>query len=306
MPGPDFDKLSKAHLRRLGRIIDKGGVRRLRRVYMEAQRDLERKLVKLIGSSKSEFTVHKYKMMLAQIKAGNIEMSRKLAAGLGKAATEAQIEALETLIRDVAKLEKQFTGSAITVPVEEASRFAGVMDRNATSLLKKHQQLSAKYSTNIIRKMEMQLAQSLVQAETAGEAMDRIMAVSDMEWWQAERIVRTEQAWAYNYTHREGIEETAKEIPDMQMRWVEYISDATGQPLDDRVGKDSIAMHGQVVAPGGLFRMPPGAPGVSLSLQGKAWTHPPNRPNDRAVLQPWRPHWGVPGWWLRGNQKIPL
>lgn len=303
---PDFEKLSKVHLRRLGRIIDKGGVRRLKRVYMEAQRDLEKKLSRLAGSSSSSFTANKYAQMLAQIKLGNIKMARQLAEGLGKVSSEAQVEALESLIGDITKMEKKFTGSAITIPVEEVSRFAGVIDRNKTSLLKKYQNLSAKYSSNVIRKMEMQLAQSLVQGESSGQAMDRITATSEMEWWQAERIVRTEQAWAYNITHKEAIEETAKDIPDMMMRWVEYVSDSTGLPLDDRVGKDSIAMHGQLASPGGLFRMPPNAPGVSLSLLNRSWAHPPNRPNDRAVLQPWRPHWGIPGWVLRGSQKISL
>jgi hypothetical protein len=36
---------------------------------------------------------------------------------------------------------------------------------------------------------------------------------------------------------------------------------------------------------------------ISPNMLGETWTNPPNRPNDRAVLQPWRPGWGW-GWEL--------
>ncbi len=90
----------------------------------------------------------------------------------------------------------------------------------------------------------------------------------------------------------------------MRQRWTELINDLTGQPLDNRVAKDSIAMHGQVAYPGHYFTMPAGD--VPHLMVGKQWLYPPNRPNDRAVLTPWMRGWGVPAWEYHGGVRLPL
>jgi hypothetical protein len=92
-------------------------------------------------------------------------------------------------------------------------------------------------------------------------------------------------------------------MEDLMMRWTEHVDDEDGEPLDNRVGEDSIYMHGQLARPGGIFRMPPDAD-VHESLLEGAWFHPPNRANDRGVLAPWRSHWGIPGWELLGGRKV--
>jgi hypothetical protein len=123
----------------------------------------------------------------------------------------------------------------------------------------------------------------------------------------------TEMAYAYNATHRDGILECAEEVPEMMQQWLEFC-DESGEPLDDRVGVDSIAMHGQVAPAGGMFYMPrtapfPNAKGeteVYHKLVGMSWEFPPNRPNDRSVLSPWMKDWGVPGWRYSKGRRIQL
>jgi hypothetical protein len=88
----------------------------------------------------------------------------------------------------------------------------------------------------------------------------------------------------------------------LMQRWTELVDDATGRPLDNRVAADSLAMHGQVAPPGGSFLMP----AAGGALAGQSWTHPPNRPNDRAVLTPWMPTWGVPAWQFRNGRRVNL
>ena len=121
--------------------------------------------------------------------------------------------------------------------------------------------------------------------------------------------------WASNAAHADGIKEIADEDPelaDMQQQWIEHCDDE-GEALDSRVSLDSLAMHLQVTEPGGMFTMPdesevPDAKGhtkVSESLAGQSWAHPPNRPNDRATVLPWRPGWGSPGWRYVGGARVP-
>jgi hypothetical protein len=253
------------------------------------------------------------KSLLAQIKVGEARLARRMAGALGEVSRDAQEDSLRALTRDLRGLEKKFSGAQIVLPIEEAARFQGVLDQRRTSLLSAHDSSMRRYGANLVAKMQNELSVSLMAAETTSEAIDRIVKVAGNEWWQGERIVRTEVAWAYNATHADGVEEAKEDLPDIMMRWSEHVDDFTYSPLDQRVGVDSIAMHGQLAPPGGMFTMPSTAPVpdwtgntfVDDSLVGESWSFPPNRPNDRAVLAPWRPDWGIPGWIWRNGRRVP-
>jgi hypothetical protein len=245
-----------------------------------------------------------------------MDIARQLGNASAAATIETQTDALRGLIKNIKQLEKKVgEGGVIRLPIEEASRFHGIIDKRKTSLLKQNKQSMASYGAGVVKKIEQEMSIALATGASTGEAVERVAKAADVEWWKAERIVRTEQAWAYNATHRDAIEETAQEIDDMYMRWTELVDDDSLEPLDDRVGADSVALHGQVVKPGGLFKMPPdaheievetrwGTSKVSKGLLHKSWAHPPNRPHDRAVIQAWRPGWDVPGWRIVGGQKV--
>jgi hypothetical protein len=298
--------MSDIHLRELEKLAEGGApLRRLKKLYRDAQTDLERKLAQSAGGTRVTFTVQQQRAFLAMVKQAQIELARNMASNLGQLSSQASRRTLQQLIRKVKRMEKKFANAVVTLPIEEAARFEGILDKNKSSLLKMHATSMSRYGTSLVRKMEQSLGQSLIRGVSIGDAIDAVMEQADIEWWQAERIVRTEQAWAYNATHAAAVEDAAKDLPDMMMRWTELVNDKTGLPLDTRVGADSIAMHGQLAPPGGLFTMP-ADPDVHRSLQGQSWSHPPNRPNDRSVLQPWRPHWGIPGWILRNGRKVPL
>ncbi len=300
-----FKQISEANTKRLNRLIDKGGVRRLKKMYEQAQAEFESKLSRRFGKNSGTFTTAQMRMFNAQVKQGQLVIAKSMGEALAAVTEETKADALRGAITDFKKLERKFTGIATALPVEEAARFQGVLGKN-TSLIRKHSaKLMGRAAVKTMRKLEQELALSLITGETVGDAIDRVQKVTGNEWWQAERIVRTEQAWAFNATHADAIADSAEELPDIMMRWVELVNDKTGKPLDDRVGNDSIAMHGQVAAPGDMFTMPSKA-NVSPKLWGKSWAHPPNRPNDRATLQPWRPHWGIPGWELVGGRRRSL
>jgi len=301
-----FQLVSKVHLRELERLAEGGApLRSLKKIYRDAQTDLERKLAQTAGRSRVTFTVQQQRAFLAQVKQAQIALAQLMAGQSAQLSSQTSRNTLKQLIRKIKRMESKFSQAEVIIPIEEASRFEGILDVNRTSMLKMHASSMSRYGTSLVRKMERSLSQSLIQGVSTSDAIDAVMEAADLEWWQAERIVRTEQAWAYNATHAAAVAEQAKEFPDMMMRWTEHVSNS-GRPLDDRVGADSLAMHGQLAPPGGVFTMPPNAPDVHSSLQGRSWAHPPNRPNDRSVLQPWRPHWGVPGWVLRNGRKVPL
>lgn len=295
------------HRAKLDRLLDRRGLSPMKRLYDEAADGMASKLRRTMAQMPGSFTLHQQRIALAQLRQGQWLISNRLAGELGDLSLEAQKESLRGLASGLTKLEKDFVGSEVTLPIEEAARFRGVIDKRRTSLLKMHKDSMARYGARAVTDMEDALSVSLISGETPLEAVERVREVIDVEWWQAERIVRTETAWAYNATHRDGIVESAEELPGLMMQWNEYV-DEQGNPQDNRVGVDSLAMHGQVTDVDGEFIMPPKAPDgtpVSPSLVGESWEFPPNRPNDRAVLVPWRAEWGVPGWRYRGGRRVP-
>jgi hypothetical protein len=283
----------------------------MKKLYDEAQANLVSRLAKTIRAGRSNtFTAFQQRVVSAQLREGQALIAQRLAGDMGPLTIEAQERALKGLIGDVKKLHRAFTGANITLPVEEAATFAGVISNRASSILRSNKKSFAGYGARIVGKVEKQLSLAMLEAKPTSEVIDEVAASIDGEWWQGERIVRTEMAYAYSASARDGIAESARQVPELMMRWEENCDDE-GRPLDGRVCVDSIAIHGQVAPPGGVFTMPETAPfpdarnrtKVPDELAGLSWSFPPNRPNDRACISPWMQDWGVPGWTYNNGQR---
>ena len=306
-----YEQVVAAHRRTLDRLIDRGSVERLKSVYTKAAAEVLATLERL-GRGSSSFTAHHLQMALAQLKAGQIYIDDQMLGELNAATREAQIESLHTLVRNYKRLEKHFSGHAPVLPIEEAARFAGVIDKSRGSLLRQHKTSINRYGMAVIEKAQDAMSVSAASGETLDGAIGRVHEVVQGEWWQAERIARTESCYGANVAHSDGIKEIAKEDPALLSQWVEFCG-PDGRPLDPRVGTDSVAMHSQVTDPGGVFTMPatapfPGSDGkteVSPSLVGQSWAVPPCRPNGRETVMPWRKDWGAPGWRYKAGRRVP-
>jgi len=287
-------------------------VRQIKTLYDAAQAELARK-IRRTAEREATFTAFQQRQLLAQVRQGQALIAKRMAGDLGDLSKKAQVDSLRGLISNFTEMEEMFTGAAPVLPIEEASRFWGVIDERRSSLLKQHEVSMNRYGGALVGDMEKHLAVSLATGETVDQAIDRIEEVADVKWYQAERIVRTEQSFAYNATHIDGITDIAQDIDDMYMRWTEFVTDE-GVPMDDRVGADSIVMHGQVTRPGRGWTVPDDAEPVmigdkvrevSSSLLGKTVFVAPLRPNGREVITGWRPSWGGLAWtYINGRKEI--
>jgi len=319
-----YGRVLDEHRARLLRVTEKQGLKQMRKTYEQAIAELEAKLKRLPGGKRDTFAAHQYRTTLGQLRQGMKVLTRRMSGALGDIGRGAQTEALRGLIGDITKLEKAFTGAEIVVPVEEAAAFQRVIRKAGKPMMRAHKETAANLGARLIGNIEKQLSLSLAMGEDMGGMIDRVDRTLGQGWYQAERIARTESIWAFNATQAVGMEEVAEELDDLMMRWVENVGDDY-RPLDDRVSLDSIAMHGQVTKPGSVFRfprsLPSGAPTTSrrpgrnkvetwpevLSrFRGQSWSAPPNRPLDRASIQPWRPHWGIPAWRWVGGRRVEM
>jgi hypothetical protein len=307
-----YEQVVSSHRKTLDRIIERGSVERMKSVYERSAAEVLRKLERL-GKGSTTFTAHHLRMTLAQLRAGQIYLDDQLLGELNAASREAQVESLHMLVRDYKRLEKHYTGHEPVVPLEEAARFAGVLGKGRVTLMRQHATSMKRYGAQMVGRMEDELGMSMAIGETLDGAVKRVHSVIGEEWWRAERVARTEVCYGVNRSHADGIGELAKEDPGLMSQWIEFCS-PDGQPLDARVGVDSIAMMGQVAPPGGLFTMPATAPfpdakgktQVPEGLVGKSWSVPPCRPNGRESIHAWKKEWGVPGWRYSNGRRIPL
>jgi len=315
---PTWKSVLEAQRHRLDRLADRRGIAPLKKLYEDAHALSLRKIHSAMHSMGGDhFTVHHQRFVMAQLWQGQMQLAKKMVGELGDLSREAQREAVRGVAQDLTRLEHVFRGATVELPLEEAATFRGIISGRASSLLSRHSSSVARYTAEGVEAIEGVLGSSLLAGETPGETLTRLEQFVDNDWWRAERIVRTESAMAFNLGRRDAIEEASTELPDLMMRWTEHCSDDLA-PFDDRVGVDSLAMHGQVAAPGEMFHVPPTSPEpensryrkgvtkVPASLAGSEVESPPNRPNDRAVLLPWRADWGIPAWVWSGNKRVPV
>lgn len=159
-------------------------------------------------------------------------------------------------------------------------------------------EVAANLATSIV--LDVQKTVKTSKAETIGEILSDINESLEHQWWRVERVNNTETAAAFNVIRTDAIEELG-----MWQRWTELVDDTTGKPYDDRVGDDSLVLHGQVALPGNTFIMPP-VREAPASMVGDEYDAPPNRPNDRAVLLPWERGSGVPAWVWKNGRRVDL
>lgn len=307
---PDIAKIQaivEDQQRALQGFVDHMGVGPVRRVYQGLMNEVTAKF-RLAASSGKSFDMVRARGMLGQLQMGMARLVRQSAGVMGDAAYRIGMVSARNMLHGAAELESMLGGGLIeSMPIMQIGRLHGLVKGQVSSVLQLHETSMARYGASVVQSFEQQIAAGLATGEPQHQIIDRVQRTADLRWSGAERIVRTELSGAYNGTARAVADSQAAELGgDMWTQWSEHVEG--GVKLDDRVGVDSLAMHGQVAPPGGVFVQPPTAPSggkeVSASLVGEEWTHPPNRPNDRAVLVPWRQHWGLPGWVWREGRRV--
>ena len=268
-------------------LIELGSVKRMRKTYEDARRDLTARLADLkkrgMGDS---FSAHHLRMVLTQVNATLHEFATELGVQMAKDGATAGTLSQRHLIGTVEAMEKKFKGLAPVLQVEQAGVFRQVYRNVEPSLLNRHRQSLARYGAPVVSEIRDRLAQSMLQNETVDQAVERVAGADGVfaqQRWRAERIVRTEMAYSYGVTKQQSMVSLRDSAyPTMQKKLI-----AT---FDDRTGDDSKELHGQTVDVDKPFiwRVKNSKGVVVRTVE---YMYPPNRPNDREVAIPWMPSW---------------
>jgi len=196
--------------------------------------------------------------------------------------------AAEDTIRYLEQAERQFTGVGRALGLKTAAVLNRASKKTESSVLrrirkdKKHpanEGVVRRYSNRVVRHFEETLMIRMIARQPWGQVRDALIEGSDFLKGQpahwAERIARTETMAAHNRAAYESTKAAQEQLGDM----VRILS-AT---FDSRTGADSYAVHGQIRRVDEPF-----------DWWGGSYMQPPNRPNDREIVVPFRLSWKIP------------
>lgn len=233
------------------------------------------------------FSAQHLRGVLAQVQGAIDAINAKLQTNMADGAYDAALLGIEDLVEEIKTFDGEFLG-AVT-PINLNAALVATDTKNF---------LTTKYKTNLDaygKGLQAQISNGLFAASlgeiNSEEMVGRISQFFTAEEWKLRRIVRTELHNIYNVGKIRGMQELSGEdgdIPDLQKTLM--------HPMDQRTGKDSIyaAQLGLVADIDEPFE-------YVWKGQTRIFMAPPDRPNDRAILVPYREAWGA----ARGPGFIP-
>ncbi len=269
----------------------------LRRLLRDADALLSRRLGRMARLAPemrfSEAQVVQYREQIGLVLDA---LDRNLLALTQQRAESAAASGLGRTTRVLQGLETHFTGVSQPLDLDTARQLSRSARGIRASLLQQHRTSIARYGQSMIGEFERIIQSGFVGGAPQLDVIRGLVSAAPPDiastlWRQApkwfpdpktgfvrrqywaERIVRTETAYAYESANQEAMETHSERIPGLKRKILAY--------FDRRTAPDSIGVHGQIR-------------GIKQNFEdgaGRSYLHPPARPNDRETVIPWRDHW---------------
>lgn len=263
------------HIEKIRDLEDKEASKVLR-LYKRVRQELRDRLAM---QTPGTFTSQKMQGSLLQIELAIQEMNKNLKSEMGSSAQLVAEKGVENLIRELEKYNKVFRGGVMPINLNAVE----VATDTKNFLFNRYESSIQSYGELLRARMANGLTESVIAQDNVSEVMDRVAKTFMGEEWKLQQIVRTELHNVYNLGKLNGMTDLWDEgngsIPDLKKTLF--------HPMDTRTGEDSkrLNKNNPVVSVDEPF--------VEYST-GKRLEYmaPPNRPNDRAILIPYREVWG--------------
>lgn len=250
--------------------------KKILRAFRKVRQELNDRLLVV---PEGTFTEQQLNVTMVQVSAAIAAIKRDLKGELVDSSAIMAQRGIGDMIKEINTFEKKFTGSV------QPLNMAGILRASEVSsfLINKHEASLDAYSEGLRAQVSQQLFSSMITRDTQYRTVSRMK--SDIgkfflgEEWKLNRIVRTEMHGIYNYTKMKGLSQVKDDtLPDLKKTLF--------HPMDDRTGDDSkaLAKENPIVDIDEPFVQ---------KYKGKTFTFlmPPNRPNDRAIMVPYRRAW---------------
>ena len=223
------------------------------------------------------FTAQQLRGVLVQIEGAIIAMRSSLKDGMNEAAIEAGTKGVQDLLSEIRRFDKEFAGAVVPIdlPIE------AITEETKTFLFNRYATSIDAYSEDLRQLMSIKLTNLIIEKRPYSEVIRKINRFFIGEEWKINRIARTELHNIYNISKLKSMEKTKEEfIPDLKK--------ALFHPMDARTGEDSeeLARLNLAVPLDKPFKF-------RFKGQERVFMAPPDRPNDRAILVPFRDEWNT-------------
>lgn len=269
------------HIKGLLRLEDAEATKMLA-AYGNIRKELRDRLDRL---PEGTFTRQHLTGVLAQVEGGIAAMNKSLQGGIESGALKAALNGVTDLVGELKVFDSHFSGAVTPININAAL----VAQDTAAFLVTKYKTNLDAYGSDLLARISNGLFAASIGELSYGEVAKRIGVTFQAEEWKLHRIVRTELHNVYNGGKLNGMQELSdNELPDLMKSLM--------HPMDGRTGKDSVyaATLGLVAALDEPFR-------YTWKNIDREFMHPPDRPNDRSIMVPYRPVWGA----ARGKAFLP-
>lgn len=224
--------------------------------------------------SDDQFTAQQLRGVLVQVEAAIQAMREELKTGMSEAAKRSALEGVRDLVAEIEEFSKKFEGAVIPIRLPESVISADTSD----FLFNRYQASIEAYSEDLRQLMARELTDLSIMERPFSEMVQKVSRFFIGEEWKINRIARTELHNVYNIGKLNGMRESKDQIPDLQKGLI--------HPLDHRTGEDSVqaAKEDLVAEIDKPFKF-------TWKGETRVFMAPPDRPNDRAILVPYRESW---------------
>jgi hypothetical protein len=247
--------------------------------YSSIRQDLVDRLSK---APVNKFTAQHLRGVLAQVDGAIIALNESLQGGMVEGAYQAALTGVSHLLKELSGFDKQFIGAVTPINLR-----AAVVARDTSNLMiEKYKTSMETYGQSMRQIISQNLLSAAIGATNYSQVVGDISKFFVGEEWRLHRVVRTELHHIYNIGKINGMRELTDDVPDLMKTLM--------HPMDARTGLDS--QYAAKLALVAVLDEP-----FKYEWKGKTreFQAPPDRPNDRAILVPYREEWGKakgPAW----------
>jgi hypothetical protein len=252
--------------------LEETEARKLLKRYREIRSDLRDRL----DSTRADtFTAQQLRGVLAQVDGAISAMNRSLLEGMTPGAERAAMLGIEDLLSEIRTFDKMFTGAVTPINLNVA-----LIAQDVNNLLvSKYQSSLDAYSEQIRSQLADALTNAAIEEISLSQVTQRLGQFFIGEEWKLTQIARTELHGVYNLGKQKTMQETqAQFLPDLQKTLI--------HPMDSRTGDDSkyAARKNLIVDIDEPFE-------YTWNGKKRIYMVPPDRPNDRSIMVPYRETW---------------
>jgi hypothetical protein len=270
----------ESHIKKLETLEESESKELLKR-YREIRQELRDRLDRLPPDS---FTAQQLRIVLLQMEMATASMGSSMKDRIRPILLKMTGRGLDDLVSEIQAFSEKFTGAGVPINVnrslvaEDASNF--LVNRFETSI--------DAYSADVRKLLTMQISQAALEQVPLPSLVGRLSRFLIGEEWKLLRIARTELHHVYGLGKLKGMEAIAETtLPDLQKTLI--------HPMDSRTADDSkqLANLNPVVDIDKPFRFTytRRLKNGEVRKDERVFMVPPDRPNDRSVLVPYRKIW---------------